>query len=250
MPIDKPEATAAMNTRRTFLARAAMGSAFAVTAGSLLPSLRVGAQPAPVPDGLDDDRYLVMADQLHRAASIVYVNASSNPGLSDEARDAIMALEADHQTVVDAFRALMGSSASKVDTVPDPTVVAVGDSLGGDEGSVLRSLAELEEQLSATHLWAIGSLDDGVTARSAAAAAASSGQRATHLGRLAGADLASLAPATVDDAQAIGPALAAADASLAGEEAEPATTTTIDDEPAGAVDEDTDETGAEADTDE
>src|SRR5699024_10458359 len=137
VPIDKPEATAAMNTRRTFLARAAMGSALVATAGPILSSRPSSAQPVAIPDGLDDDRYLVMADQIHTAAAIVYVAASSTPGLSDEIRDIIGTLEGDHQDVVEHIATLMGSNASAVTTTPDPTVLAARDHLGGDEAAVL-----------------------------------------------------------------------------------------------------------------
>lgn len=217
MPIDKPEATAATNTRRTFLARAAIGSALVATSGSLLASRPVGAQAPSVPDGLTDDRYLVMAAQLHTAAAIVYVAAAEVGGLSEKVGDALSAFEADHQAIVTDMGQLMNSATSKVATVADPTVLAMRDSLGGDEAAVLQSLATMEDRLAATHLWAIGALDDATTARGASQALATAGQRSTYLGILGDVDPAQLAPATIDDGEAIGAALDAADASIAGE---------------------------------
>lgn len=217
MPIDKPEATAATNTRRTFLARAAIGSALVATSGSFLASRPVGAQAPSVPDGLTDDRYLVMATQLHTAAAVVYVAAASVDGLSEQVTNTLSAFEADHQTIVTDLGQLMSSAASKVATVADPTVLALRDSLGGDEASVLRSLAAMEDRLAATHLWSVGVLDDAVTARAASQALATAGQRTTYLGILGDVDPAELVPATIDDGEAIGAALDAADASIAGE---------------------------------
>lgn len=216
MPIDKPEATAATSTRRTFLGRAAIGSAMVAGAGTLLGSTPAGAQAPTGTEPLEDAPYLVMADQLHSAAVIVYVSVDTD-GFSDQAIEAVEAFRADHQTVVDALGKLKGAAASKVATVPDPTVLSTRDDLGGDEASVLRSLATLENRLSATHLRAVGALEDAVTARSASQVVASSAQRATYLGLLAGVDPTSLAPTSVDDAEAIEAAFAAAEASLAGE---------------------------------
>lgn len=250
MPIDKPEATAATNTRRTFLARAAMGSALAATAGSLLDLRPAGAQGAGAGNGLDDDTYLVMADQLHAAAAIVYVAATETAGLDDRAGEALSTFRDHHQQIVTDLGKLMGSTASAADTVPDPTVLAARDGLGGDQGAVLRSLVRLEEQLAATHLQAIGALDDAVTARAASEVLATSHQRAAYLARVAGEDPASLLPATVDDADALTAARAAAEATLAGEtpaDAEPSTDGDTGDEDEAASDAPSDAAGGSTD---
>ena len=220
MPIDKPQTTAAMNTRRTFLARAAMGSALVATAGSFFTSLPAGAQGAPgaptAPDDLGDAPFLIAAAQLETAAIAVYVAAGSTPGLTGPAQEALRTFEAQHQEVVTTLTALMDEATAGLTPLPDPTVLALRDGLGADEAAVLRSLAELEQRIAATHLWAIAGLRDGLTARSAAAVAAAGSQRATYLGRLAGEDLASLVPATVEPTGAVTGSIDAAEATIAG----------------------------------
>src|SRR5699024_6417314 len=146
---------------------------------SFLGAKPVRAQTPNQSAELDDHTYLVMADQIHSAAMIVYVEATSVPGLDDEAEEAIATCRHHHKEIVSAIGDLMGSEAAAATTVPDPTILAVRDELGGDQSSALRTLTRLEEQLAATHLQAIGVLTDDVSAQTAAGVLATSHQRST-----------------------------------------------------------------------
>lgn len=204
MPIDRPEATATDNPRRTFLARAAVGGAL-VTAGSvagtILQAVPAGAQtPDPISESeeLDDGSYAIIVTPLELAAVQVYDAALRVEGLRSEVVDDLRLFQTHHQTVADTIGALYEG--------PDPLVadpILTASAPGTDEASILASLTALEEQLSGTHLSALGAIADSATARTAAQVLAVQGQHAVALTVLAGGDLEAVTPAVVTPGAAV-----------------------------------------------
>lgn len=219
MPIDKPEATATDNPRRTFLARAVVGGALVTAgtvAGPLLRAVPAGAQ-APSGDALDDSAFAALATPLELAAVQVYAAALLVDGLSSEVVDDLRLFQRHHQTVADTTGALYTGDGR---LVADPAIVAGAASVGTDQASVLASLIELEETLAATHLSAMASLTDATTARVAAQVLAVEGQHAVALTVLAEGDLAPVTPATVSpDGASDAPATPDGDTTTTSEEA-------------------------------
>ncbi|MCB0977538.1 MAG: ferritin-like domain-containing protein [Acidimicrobiales bacterium] len=197
MPIDKPEATATDNPRRSFLARAAVGGAL-VTAGSiagpLLRTVPAGAQGTAEAGSLDDGDYATWLAPLELAAVQIYSAALAVDGLSADVSDALNQFQANHQSAADTIGA-MYSGDTPLDE--DPTLLATASSVGSDQAAVLASLTDLENNLAATHLSALAGIADPITAKTAAQVLAVEGQQAVALGLLADADLAALTPASV-----------------------------------------------------
>lgn len=218
MPIDKPEATATDNPRRTFLARAVMGGALVTAgtvAGPLLRAVPAGAQ-APSDDALDDSAFAAIATPIELAAVQVYAAALLVDGLSSEVVTDLRLFQRHHQTVADTTRGLYTGDAP---IAADPTILASAASVGTDQASVLASLATLEETLAATHLSAMGSLTDATTAKVAAQVLAVEGQHAVALTVLAEGDLAAVTPATVSPDGVAAPAATDGDTTTTSEEA-------------------------------
>lgn len=216
MPIDQPEAQAVPNPRRTFLARAAMGGALVAAAGPLSQVLPAGAQDAPTTtsagsstgsaaaETLDDTAFLNLAIPLEMATVQVYEAVLSGPDFASfdaDATAAVQTFQAHHQTVVDTLTAMRSDTSTAL--VPSPAVMAKTGSVAGDQATALKGLAELETALAGTHLGAIGAISDPITAKAAAQVLAVEAQQATVLGRLAGTDLATLAPAELATDQSL-----------------------------------------------
>lgn len=208
MPIEKPEAPAANNTRRKFLARAALGGALVAGASPLLSALPAaaqtdGASPAAAPPGqapeMPDGPYLVLATQIEQAAVQVYELAlADGSALDDAAKDIVRGFQVHHQSVSERLIALMDEAIGKVALVLDQGVLDLGAGLAtADRNTVLTTLQGLEQDIAATHLWAIGGLQDPITAKTAAQILAVENQHAVVLGRLADQPVASLVPAAV-----------------------------------------------------
>jgi hypothetical protein len=203
VPIDKPEATAATNTRRKFLARAAMGGALAAVSAPLLSTLSATAQDAPTSSGdagstpsLPDGPYLILATQLEQAAVVVYQAAlQDTTRLQGDARTAAQAFQGHHATVAERLIGLMDAPTAKVALTPDAGVIEIAGSLANaDAATTLTTLGTLEADLAATHLWALGGIEDGITAQNAAQILAVENQHVLVLGRLGDAALSSLVP--------------------------------------------------------
>lgn len=201
MPIDQPEATAAVNPRRTFLARAAVGGAL-VTAGSiagpLLRAVPAGAQ-ADASDTLDDSAFAAIAVPLELAAVQVYEAATEASGLDEGATEQLRLFQTHHQAVADT---LSDYYTGDEPLTEHPAVMTRADSVRGDAKAAFTALAELEQALAATHLDALGSIADPTTAKLVAGVLAVEGQQAVALTLLAGTDVAAVLPAavTTDDA--------------------------------------------------
>ena len=220
MPTTMSTAPANATSRRTFLTRTAIGSAVAAAGVIAAPSL--GLLPAGIAgaDTLEDGDFALFAAPLELAAVQIYQAAltSSNIPEDSETFALLQGISSNHEAVAKALSGLVpeGSPApvaapGLVDQLAPTAAKAPGDAL-------LKAMAGLEDQLSATHLSAIGSLVDPVTAKLVAQVVASEAQTAAALGLLAGGSVASLTPARADTKDAI----AAGD--LDG--APPATTTT------------------------
>ncbi|MBX3314939.1 MAG: hypothetical protein KF906_11530 [Actinobacteria bacterium] len=197
MPIDQPEATAAVNPRRTFLARAAVGGAV-VTAGSiagpLLRAVPAGAQTDTTSGSLDDSSFAALAVPLELGAVQVYEAATEAPDMDDDAKSTLRTFQQHHQTVADTLTDYYTGDA---DLTEDPAVVARSASVGGSANAAFTALAELEQALAATHLDALGSISDAITAKYVAGVLAVQGQQAVALTLLAGTDPAAVVPAAV-----------------------------------------------------
>lgn len=202
MPFDKPEATATATPRRTFLARAAVGSAL-VTAGSIAgPLLRAapaGAQASGEAGALTDEEYAAWVTPLELAAVQIYSSALAVDGLSEDVTTALSQFQSNHQTVADTVGALYSGDAPLDE---DPSLLATASNIGGDEAAVLASLVQLENNLAATHMSALADLADVITAKTAAQILAVEGQQAVALAKLAGTDVEAAVPdvATTDGA--------------------------------------------------
>jgi hypothetical protein len=198
VPIDEPEATAAANPRRTFLARAAVGGALVTAgsfAGSLLRAVPAGAQAGdPTPGTLTDSDFAAMVGPLERAAVHVYEAATEATGLSDEDKDTLRLFQTHHATVAEAILEYYDG-----DEPPgtDPGVMARADAVRGDAKAAFTGLADLENALAATHLDALASIADPITAKYVAGVLAVEGQQAVVLTLLAEADVAAMVPAAV-----------------------------------------------------
>ncbi|MBX3284701.1 MAG: ferritin-like domain-containing protein [Actinobacteria bacterium] len=223
MSIDPTEATAAATTRRTFLARAAFGGALVgvATAGPLRSMLGVaGAQEAELDadEGLENDAFAALAVPLEMAAVQAYQAALETSSLDADTTTTARMFQTHHQTVVDALTPLLaeGSATPRPDeTVMSTTVAAIEGN--ADQTAILTSLSELEDVLAATHLYAVGSLDDNSLAKTVAQVLAVESQQAVALGRAADIDLTELTP---DEASTAGARTGFAEAAAA------ATTTT------------------------
>lgn len=201
MSIDPTEAQAAATTRRSFLARAAMGGALVgvATAGPLRSLLGVaGAQAAELDaaDTLDNETFAALAVPLELAAVQAYQAAVETGSLDDATATTARMFQTHHQTVADALVGLRSEEAGTAR--PDETVMAttVREIEGNaDATAILAALAELEDVLAATHLYAVGGLEDSSLAKTVAQVLAVESQQAVALGRAAGLDLVDLTPA-------------------------------------------------------
>ena len=201
MSIDPTEAQAAATTRRSFLARAAMGGALVgvATAGPLRSLLGVaGAQAAELDaaDTLDNETFAALAVPLELAAVQAYQAALETSTLDETTTGHARRFQTHHQTVVDALTPLLGEGTAT--PRPDETVMSttVAEIEGNaDQNAILTALAELEDVLAATHLYAVGGLEDSSLAKTVAQVLAVESQQAVALGRAAGLDLVDLTPA-------------------------------------------------------
>jgi hypothetical protein len=202
VPIDLPEATTPP-TRRTFLTRTVVGGTLAATAlatGATALAGPAGAQgkPASKPGTLDDAAYADLAVPLETAAGLAYQAAIDGGKLDEETTQTVTGFQGHHQDVVDALTALLpeGADAPKADTTIAGTITRPL-AKAADQDAVLTALADLEDRLAATHLWALGGITDLVTAKLAAQILASESQASVVLGRKAGVAFEKLTPATV-----------------------------------------------------
>jgi hypothetical protein len=202
VPIDLPEATLP-TSRRTFLARTVAGGALAAAATATGTALLGGPASAQDDDTdgsapLRDDAFAELVIPLELAASLAYQAALDGGKLDEETAQTVLRFQGHHQDVVEALTSLLGDGAEA--PTPDETIATevtgpLADA--ADQAAVLTALSALEDALAATHLEALGTIADQVTAKTAAQVLATESQQSVVLGRKAGLDLDDLTPATV-----------------------------------------------------
>lgn len=208
MPIDSPEATAAPTTRRTFLARAAVGSALVgvgVAGGPLgLFGGAAGAQEGPGADAPLDDAgeleaadFAALATPLELAAVQAYQQAVTGGALAGAWLERARQFQDHHQAVVDTLTPLIDEEAA--DPVPDDELLAqAGPALAGtDQAAALTALAAIEDTLVATHLYALSGLPEKSTAKLVGQVLAIEAQQSAALGVGAGTPIDQLTPVAV-----------------------------------------------------
>jgi hypothetical protein len=176
------------------------------TAGPLRSMLGVaGAQePGSEPAGaLDNETFAGLAVPLELAAVLAYQAALEGDVLDETTTTAARRFQVHHQTVVDALTPLLSEDASA--PRPDETVMSsTVETIQGnaDQTAILTALAELEEVLAATHLYAVGGLTDTSLAKTVSQVLAVESQQAVAMGRAVDVDLAELTPAAASIAGA------------------------------------------------
>lgn len=207
MPIDKPEARAAPTTRRTFLVRAAAGTAV-VGAGAAAGPLGLfaptaGAQDAAEADleeasPLDDATFAAFATPLELAAVQAYQLALDSEGLDSGWQARALRFQTQHQTAVTALTDLLADDAGEA--APNELVLTeVGEAIEAseDQEALLVALSDLEQVTSATHLYALSGIEDTSLAKLVAQVLAVESQQCAVLGRAGGLELEDLTPAAV-----------------------------------------------------
>lgn len=204
MPIDKPEAVP--TTRRTFLTRAALAGAL-VTVGTtagpltrLLPAAGAQDGTSDTTPELTDGDFADYVLPIELAAVQCYQYALAGDALGAEWSRVGLIFQTHHQAAVDTLTTLVPVTTPPApDALPDPTVLqGTGAAIqaAGDEATVLGALAELEDVLAATHLYALGGLVDATTAKIVAQVMAVESQHAVALGRATGTAVDELTPDT------------------------------------------------------
>ncbi len=196
MPTVPSSAPATATTRRRFLFHTAAGAAVLTTGVLGAPVVALmPAAGAQASSGLDDETFVSFTAPLELAAVLAYQAAIDGGSLNAGYRDLAQEFQSHHQDVADALAAMLASTAT-------PPVAAeafsspIGDSIrsAGGQAGVLATMAKMEETLSATHLLALESIIDAVTAETVAQVLATEAQQATVLSRGGGADLATVTP--------------------------------------------------------
>lgn len=199
MPTDQSLDSATATTRRTFLARTAVGGAL-VTAGAvalplghLLPG--AGAQESQS-DLLTDLAFATFASPLEMAAVQGYQAAIASSALDAAWTSRAQSFQTHHQAVVDTLAPFL----SEDDPAPMPdsdlsssTTKAI-KAAGSDQDGVLKALAALEDTLAATHLSAIPMLRESSTAKIVAQVLSVESQQAALLATASGSSAIDAAP--------------------------------------------------------
>lgn len=219
VPTDHSLDSATATTRRSFLARTAVGGAL-VTAGAvagplthLLPT--AGAQEASTETLLDAD-FAAFAAPLELAAVQAYQAALSSEQLDATWTSGARTMQNNHQQVAATLTTLLDAEAPA--PLPDAAFTkSATDAIAaaGDQLAVLKALATVEETLAATHLSAVPALREPTTAKLVSQVVAVEGQQAALLGVGGGGSVESVTPAE-----------ATTDGALSPSDAEATTTTT------------------------
>jgi hypothetical protein len=206
VPTEQSTASATNPSRRTFLTRAVVGGAvvssgvLAGTATGLLPSLPAGA------DDLSDADFAAFAIPLELAAVEICQAGLDSGVLADDAAATIRSVQGHHQKVVDTLTTLADADAPA--PVSNTTFAkSYTTEIRGAAASeaVLLVLTRLEDTLTATHLAALASIPDPVTAKVVSQVLAAEAQQAAVLGRAGGLALGELTPDTVSTDGAVEP---------------------------------------------
>jgi hypothetical protein len=212
VPTDPSPDPATATTRRSFLARAAVGGAL-VTAGVAAAPIGSLVSPAGAQDGMlvsdlySDAEFAVFATPLELAAVQAYLAAARTELLSRDWLQRIRDFGSHHQAVADTLNPLRGEGASR----PRPDEALLEQSTAAveaatDEAGVLAALAELESTLAATHLAAVELLREQFTSGIVTQVLMVESQQAALLATAAGDTIESATPAVASTAGALTPA--------------------------------------------
>jgi hypothetical protein len=198
-------------------------------AGRFLPFAGAEDEPAPDPAAdLADADFAAAASILELAAVLTYQAAldarSRDESLFDaDVADRLLRFQGQHTDVVTALADLLDKDAATPVASPTYTKAwSVPLASPADANEVYSALATVEQTLAATHLDAIGSLIDPITAKIVGQVLSVEAEKAALLASMAGQSLDTLATAEVStDASVLTEA-----AKEAKELAEAATTTT------------------------
>ncbi|MGI8710795.1 MAG: ferritin-like domain-containing protein [Acidimicrobiales bacterium] len=206
MPTD-PSSAPATTTRRSFLLRSAAGSALATTGMLGLPLVaQVPAAGAQESTGLDDEAFASFTAPLELGAVLAYQAGLDSGRLDGTWTTDALEFQGHHQDVVETLITLLPTTASPpvaADAFSQPIAKSISDA--SDQDGVLTALGEMEDALSATHLLALESIDDPVTAQIVAQVLAAEAQQATSLLRGGGADVKAVTPPAADTTGALSP---------------------------------------------
>lgn len=212
MPTDPSPDPATATTRRSFLARAAVGGAL-VTAGVAAAPIGSLVSPAGAQDGMlisdlySDVEFALFATPLELAAVQAYLAAARTQLLSEDWQQRIRDFGTHHQAVADTLNPLRGEEASRArpdEALLEQSVAAV--EAAADEAGVLAALAELESTLAATHLAAVELLREQFTSGIVTQVLMVESQQAALLATAAGDSIESATPAVASTAGALTPA--------------------------------------------
>ncbi|MFN8018913.1 MAG: ferritin-like domain-containing protein [Acidimicrobiales bacterium] len=200
MPIDQSTDPDSTTTRRAFLARSVVGGAL-VTAGAfgtyaVVTSGAAGAETIPSDATLTQEVFAALAAPLELAAVQAYQAAIDTELLDDAKVDVARTFQSHHQAVADALTAMLTSDAL-APVANEDLLKAFTDEVKGaaDADALFLVLADIEDQLSATHLTAIGILQDPSTAKTVSQVAAVEGQQAAYLTVAGGGSIEDATPA-------------------------------------------------------
>ena len=200
MPIDESTDPATATTRRAFLARSVVGGAV-VTAGafatySIATSGAAGAEEIPSDATLGEETFAALAAPLELGAVQAYQAAIDTEKLDAPLVETARTFQSNHQTVADALVGMLSAEAIAPTANTDFTKQMV-DAINGaaDGDAVLLALADMEDALSATHMTAIGILQDPTTAKTVSQVSTVEGQQAAFLTVAGGGSIADATPA-------------------------------------------------------
>jgi hypothetical protein len=205
-----PTAEAVGHSRRGFLTRVAVGGAVLAVGSQVVPTgglLPLGAQ--------EDDTVALDADEttLQFLASVALAAADAHragaevAGIEETTVEVIRSFGANHRTQAGALNALIPEDA--LVTVPNEALLSEATAAlagAGDEVAVLGVLRDMTEQIAATHLAALESVEDQNDAGVIAAALGTVSQQATVLAVLGGDSVEAASPATQTTEGALTPA--------------------------------------------
>lgn len=219
MPTEQSTPPATATTRRSFLTRTAGFGAMATVATLASPghALVDGAHaagsagsaravPAQSSSDLSDADFAAFTTPLELAAVLAYQAALDSSVVGRSASSMVQKYQDHHQTVADTLTTLLAADADPplpAMAFSDP--IASSIKFAGAEPDILRALAAMENTLSATHLLALETLAEPVTAKVVAQVLATEAQQATALANAAGDDLAAITPPIATTADGLQP---------------------------------------------
>ncbi len=208
MPIDQAESERPLTTRRSLLTRAAVGTAIFGVGTAVGPlglfSTAAGAQEDDGA-GLDEsslsaEDFAALAVPLELAAVTGYLEALQAEGLDGTTTKFLRRFQGHHQAVVDTLTPLLPADPAVPDPTPNAEVSsAISTALGSaaDQNAVLNALSDLESTIAASHLQALGLIDDKALAKTVGQVLATESQQCAFLAVQGGTPLDQVTPTRV-----------------------------------------------------